>query len=69
MAAEIPKVRRIVGAISLGIEREIKRCALVYRALSPHAPSMPGDDPLHGGQTDAGTDKFTLRMQALKWLE
>ncbi|MHB8391391.1 MAG: hypothetical protein ACYDBH_17720 [Acidobacteriaceae bacterium] len=69
MAAEIPKARRIVGALGLGIEREIKRRALVCRAFGTHPPSMPGDDALHGGQTHAGAGKFTLRMQVLKWLE
>lgn len=45
---------------------EKKRRASIGFAFGPDAPAVTVDDALHVGQADAGTGKFTDRMQALK---
>jgi hypothetical protein len=46
-------------------EREVKRGPLTRRAVGPHAPAVPEDDPVNRGQADARAGKFISAVQPL----
>src|SRR5262245_42302844 len=50
-------------------EGEIKRSPPAHFGLGPNAPAMPVNDPLDGGQADAGSLEHFAVMQALKNVE
>src|SRR6202022_1785057 len=47
-------------------QREIKGGAALQRSLRPDAAAMAMDDPLHNGQSNAGSFEFIGAMQPLE---
>src|SRR5262245_55359292 len=50
-------------------EGKIEGRAFLRLALRPYPPAVPGQDPLHDGETDADTAELLLGMHALKYSE
>src|SRR5206468_5282180 len=47
-------------------EGEIKSRTLIFRALGPNGATVPADDAMHGGQTNAGAFKFLGAVETLE---
>ena len=47
-------------------QAEAESCAPVDGPFGPHPATMPRDDALYGGQTNPGSGKVDVRMEALE---